>query len=245
MNTREFIEAVFQQTEGNGKLEEYKRGLPIGNGEDGEILLAQKRDKTLTVRNTCVTGAGRTDFIRRLVITLSCLYERDQACFFVLSPRVEYGELLRLHSADVTVPYLRNKEDLDKAVATLKELIRMRSLGAGYPHLFLVLDGLEELADVKNNGELEEYRAINELLMRKNEMGVITGVDLGKSIFAGYPGAFLGVGNCLITTHEEGGADVTYVDDDSSLTLPVPMRYPCEPSVVDSVIFLNTLSSNE
>ena len=244
MNTQEFMKALFLETEGNEKLEEYKKGLPIGRDENGNILLAQKRDKTLTVRNTCATGAGRTDFIRRLIITLSCLYEKDQACFFVLSPKTEYGELLRLHSADVTVPYIRNKEDVDKAVETLKELMRMRELGTGHPRLFLVLDGLEELPDAKKNGELEEYRAIYELLMRKNGVELITGVDLGKSIFAGYPGAFLGIGNCLVTTREEGQADVTYVGDDSSLTLPVPMTYPCEPSVLDSIIFLNQVPSN-
>ena len=244
MTTQEFMETLFRQAEGNEKLEEYKKGLPIGRDENGNILLAQKREKTLTVRNTCATGAGRTDFIRRLIITLSCLYEKDQACFFVLSPKTEYGELLRLHSADVTVPYIRNKEDIGKAVETLKELLRMRELGTGHPYLFLVLDGLEELPDAKQNGELEEYRAINELLMRKNGVELITGVDLGKSIFAGFPGAFLGIGNCLITTREEGQADVTYVGDDSSLTLPVPMTYPCEPSVLDSIIFLNQVPSN-
>ena len=244
MNTQEFMKALFLETEGNEKLEEYKKGLPIGRDENGNILLAQKRDKTLTVRNTCATGAGRTDFIRRLIITLSCLYEKDQACFFVLSPKTEYGDLIRLHSADVTVPYIRNKEDIDKAVETLKELMRMRELGIGHPRLFLVLDGLEELPDAKKNGELEEYRAIYELLMRKNGVELITGVDLGKSIFAGYPGAFLGIGNCLVTTREEGQADVTYVGDDSSLTLPVPMTYPCEPSVLDSIIFLNQVPSN-
>ena len=244
MNTQEFMKALFLETEGNEKLEEYKKGLPIGRDENGNILLAQKRDKTLTVRNTCAMGAGRTDFIRRLIITLSCLYEKDQACFFVLSPKTEYGDLIRLHSADVTVPYIRNKEDIDKAVETLKELMRMRELGTGHPRLFLVLDGLEELPDAKKNGELEEYRAIYELLMRKNGVELITGVDLGKSIFAGYPGAFLGIGNCLVTTREEGQADVTYVGDDSSLTLPVPMTYPCEPSVLDSIIFLNQVPSN-
>lgn len=245
MNTHEFIKAVFYQTEENGKLDAYKKGLPIGKDENGEILLAQKPEKPLTARNTCVTGMGRTDFIRRMIITLSCLYEKDQACFFVLSPRVEYGELLRLHAVDITIPYLRGKEDLNKAMDTLKELVRMRATGAGYPHLFLVLDGLDELPDAQNTGELEEYRAISELLMRKDGVDIITGVDLSKSIFAGYPGAFLGVGNCLVTTREEGEADVTYVDDDSSLTLPTPISYPSEPTVMESVVFLNTLSSNE
>ena len=245
MTTQEFMESVFRQTEENTKLEAYKKGLPIGTDENGNILLAQKQEKTLTVRNTCVTGVGRTDFIRRFIITISCLYEKDQACFFVLSPRVEYGELLRLNSADITVPYIRSKEDLNKAVETLKELIRIRDSGAGYPKLFLVLDGLDELPDSGKTGEMEEYRSINELLMRKKDIEIITGVDLTKSIFAGFPGAFLGIGNCLVTTHEEGKADVTYVGEDSSLTLPAPITYPSEPSVLDSIVFLNKVPANE
>lgn len=244
MNTHEFINAVYRQTEENEKLEEYKRGLPIGKGEQGEILLAQKREKVLMIRNTCVTGGKRTEFIRRLVITLSCLYEKNQACFFVLSPRLEYGELLRLNSVDITVPYLRGKEDLTKSVDTLKELLQIRSTGGGHPHLFLILDGLEELSDANENGELEEYRKIYELLMRKADIDVITGVDLAKSIFAGYPSTFVGIGNCLVTTSESGRADVTYVSDDSTLSLPVVAEYPDQPTVMDSIVLLNTLSGN-
>lgn len=244
MNTQEFIQTVIRQAEKEERWEEYQKGLPIGKDENGNILFAQKREKPLTVRNTCVTGAERTDFIRRFVITLSCLYEKDQACFFVLSPKTEYGDLLRLHSADVTVPYIRNKDDLEKAVDTLRELMRIRTMGAGHPRLFLILDGLDELSDSNKNGELEEYRSINEFLARKNGVDIITGVDLAKSIFAGYPGAFLGIGNCLVTTRAEGKADVTYVGDDSSLTLPIPMVYPCEPSVLDTIVFLNQVPSN-
>lgn len=244
MNTHEFFNAVYHQTEENERLEEYKKGLPIGKDEGGNILLAQKREKALMIRNTCVTGAEKTEFIRRLVITLSCLYERDQACFFVLSPRVEYGELLRLNSVDITVPYLRSKEDLEKSVETLKELLCIRQTGGGHPHFFLILDGLEELADTHENGELEEYRKIYELLLRKADIDVVTGVDLAKSIFAGYPSTFVGVGNCLVTTHESGKADVTYVEDDSTLSLPVLVEYPDEPTVMDSIVLLNTLSGN-
>ena len=244
MNTQEFMKAIFHQTEENGKLEEYKNGLPIGMEENGKILLAQTREKAMTVKNTCVTGADRTDFIRRMLVTLSCLYETGQACYFILSPRAEYGELLRLRAADVTAPYVRSKEDLDRAMETLRELMRLRATGGGHPHLFLVLDGLDELSDVSDNGELNEYRVFNEFLSHKEGVDIITGVDLGKSIFAGYPGAFLGIGNCLVTTKESGKADVTYVTDDSSLSLPLPMSYPCEPTVMDSIVLLNTLTLN-
>lgn len=241
MRTEEFITAVSRQAKENETFETLKKGLPLGEDMSGNILLAQKQDKSLTVRNTCVTGVGRTNFIRRLIITLSCLHEKEEACFFVLSPRTEYGELLRLHSVDITVPYVNDKSDLDGAVETLKELIRMRAFGGGYPRLFLVLDGLDELPDCNKNGDLSEYREIFTLLMRKADVEIICGVDLARSIFAGFPGAFLGVGNCLVTTREEGKADLTYVNEDSSLTLPVPMVYPGEPTVMESIIYLNAL----
>lgn len=244
MRTEDFIASVSELSKENEKFEELRKGMPIGEDVTGNIVLAQKRDKALTVRNTCVTGVGRTNFIRRLLITLSCLYEKEEACFLVLSPRAEYGELLRLHNADITAPYIREKMDLDLAVETLKELVRMRESGKGYPRLILVLDGLDELPDCNKNGDLEEYREIFELLMRKPDIQIICGADLMRSIFSGYPGAFLGVGNCLVTTREEGKADVTYVHDDSSLSLPIPIRYPDEPTVMESVIFLNALPAD-
>jgi hypothetical protein len=225
------------------KFEELKSGLPLGLDSVQNAVLAQKQGKPLTQRLTCVTGNGRSAFIRRLLLTVSCLYEKSEACFFVLSPRAEYGELLRLRSADVTVPYIRNKEDLEAAVKTLKELIDMRKEGKGYPRLILILDGLDELPECNENGDFEEYRDIYDILMRRVDVDVITGAELMKSIFSGYPGAFVGVGNCLVSTREEGKADVTYVNDDSSLTLPIPMTYPSEPSVMESIIFLNSVPS--
>lgn len=240
MRTEELIAAVSEQSKENEKLEAIRRGLPLGKSFGGEILLSQKRGKPLTVRNTCVTGIWRTTFIRRLLVTLSCLYEKTEACFFVLSPRTEYGELLRLRAADVTVPYVTDGVQLSAALDTLKELLEMRRTGGGYPHIFLVLDGLETLDD-DANGDLAVYRNIYDLLMRRTDIDVITGVELARSIFADYPGAFVGVGNCLVSTREDGKADVTYVNDDSSLTLPVSVVYPSEPSVMESIIFLNAL----
>ena len=107
--------------------------------------------------------------------------------------------------------------------------------------MFVVLDGLDELEACNESGDLAEYREIFDILMRKEGVDVICGADLARSIFSGFPGAFLGVGNCLITTREEGKADVTYVGEDSGLSLPLPMTYPSEPSVMESVIFFNSL----
>ena len=70
---------------------------------------------------------------------------------------------------------------------------------------------------------------------------MITGAELMRSIFSGYPGAFVGVGNCLVTTREEGVADVTYVQDNSSLSLPTVLHYPSMPSFTETVIYLNSL----
>ena len=244
MRTEDLMKAISGEAQDNDRFEELKLGMPIGKDVSDNLVLAQKRLKPLTIRNTCVTGNGRGNFIRRTLITLSCLYDREEASFFVLSTNQEYGELLRLVSADFTVPYIRERADLAQAIETLKELIRMREYGKGYPRLFVVLDGLDDLPDCNKNGDLEEYRDIFEILMRKPDVDVICGVDLGKSIFSGYPGAFLGIGNCLVTTRESGKADVTYVNEDSSLTLPMPIVYPNEPTVMESIIYLNALPAD-
>ena len=111
-------------------------------------------------------------------------------------------------------------------------------------HIFLVLDGLEELSACNRNGDFEEYREIFELFNRRKDVDVICGADLMRSIFSGHPGAFVGVGNCLVTIREEGKADVTYVGDDISLSMPVPITYPSEPSVMETVIYLNALPTS-
>ena len=244
MKMDEFITSLSALAENDEKFEELRRGLPLGVDIVGNVVLSQKRERPLTVRHTCVTGVGRSVYIRRMLIAASCLYEKSEVCFFVISPRAEYGDLLRLRSIDVTVPYINTKSDLGLAVDTIKELLRQREYGNGYPRLILVLDGLEELPDCNANGDLEEYREIFDLFARRADVDVITGADLMKSIFSGYPGAFVGVGNCIVSLREEGKADVTYVDDDASLSLPTPMNYPAEPSITETVIFLNSLPKN-
>ena len=241
MRTEEFIQKISQQTEDNARFEEVRRGIPLGENAGGEIVLAQKGAQIYTVRNTCVTGSNKTQYLRRLLISLASLYDAKEACFIVLSPHVEYGELLRLSGCDFTIPYIRKKEDLIPAVKTLKELIFMRENGKGYPHLFLVLDGLETLEEGKTNMDLSEYSGILELFMRMPNVDIICGMDLGRSIFAGCPGTFLGRGNCLVTAREIGKADVTYVNDDTSLTMPMPITYPSEPTVMESIIYLNSI----
>ena len=244
MRTEEFIQKISQQAEDNARFEEVRKGIPLGENASGEIVLAQKGAQPYTVRNTCVTGSNKTPYLRRLLISLASLYEAKDACFIVLSPHVEYGELLRLSGCDFTIPYIRNKEDLAPVMKTLRELLYMRENGKGYPHLFLVLDGLENLEEGKTNVDLSEYSAILEMFVRRTDVDVICGMDLGRSIFAGCPGTFLGRGNCLVTAREGGKADVTYVNEDGSLTMPLPITYPSDPTVMESIIYLNSLPNN-
>lgn len=241
MRSEEFISVISGMSHDDDQFEELKKGLHLGLDSVGNIVRAQKMDKPFTLRNTCVAGVGRTRFISRFLITVSCLYEKTEACFFIISPKTEYGDLLRLKSMDATVPFIREKGDVELAVETVKALLAQRENGKGYPHLFLVLDGLEELPECNRNGDLEEYREIFDLFNRRKDVDVICGADLMRSIFSGHPGAFVGVGNCLVTIREEGKADVTYVGDDISLSMPVPITYPSEPSVMETVIYLNAL----
>lgn len=243
MRSDEFIKKISQMSaEDDEKFETLQKGLPLGLDMADGVVLSQKQTGAVSIRHTCVTGVKRGSFIRRFLITLACLYEKDEACFLVLSPNTEYGELLRLKNMDVTVPYLKNKEDLEMGKSTLRDLVRMRENGEGYPRLFVVLDGLEALPECNANGDLEEYREILDMLARHKDIDVISGVDLLKSIFSGYPGAFVGIGNCLVTTREEGKADVTYVNSDTSLSQPTPMLFPDAPSMTETVIYLNSLN---
>ena len=237
MRTEEYIS--FLTGKGQEDIQKFRDGTPLGLDATDGVIFSQTREHPFTVRHTCVTGVGRTAFIKRLLVALSFLYEKTEANFLVLSPRLDYGELIRLHSLDITAPFLRQKSDLDAAMRCVKELVDLHTRERGCPKLFLVLDGLEELDGCNKNGDLEEYRNIFELLARQKNIEVISGAELIKTIFSGYPGAFVGVGNCLVTTRESGKADVTYVGDDSSLSLPTLLRYPDAPSFTETVIWAN------
>lgn len=245
MNMEEYVASLATLCADDTKLKELRRGLPLGRDVVENIVLSQKSERPFTVRHTCITGRNRLGYIRRMLLAISRLYTREEACFLVLSPQTEYGELLRVKSMDVTVPYIFTKTDLAQATRTVKELLEQRESGKGYPRLFLVLDGLECIEGCNANGDLEEYREIFDLFTRRSDVDVITGVDLMKSIFSGYPGAFVGVGNCLVSLREEGKADVTYVDENGGLSLPTPIHYPATPSITETVIFLNSLSKTE
>ncbi len=244
MRSEEFVSLLCNMAKDEEKFIEMRKDLPIGVDSVENVVYAHKKTKPYSTKFTCVTGGGKSAFIKRLLITISCLYNRSDVCFFILSPNVEYGELLRLKSMDATVPYIRAKSDLEVALETLKHLLREREYTKGYPHLFVVLDGIETLDGCNKNEDLEEYRAVMDLLARRESVELIAGVELTKSIFSGYPGAFVGIGNCLVATRETGKADVTYVNDDASLTLPAPLTYPSAPAIMETILFFNSVAKD-
>ena len=244
MRSEEFIALLSSAAADEEKFDKARKDLPLGVDTVDNVVYAHKNTKPYSTRFTCVTGGGKSAFIKRLLITVSCLYDRADACFLILSPNVEYGELLRLKSMDVTVPYIRAKSDLEFALETVRQLLREREYGKGYPRLFLVMDGIESLDGCNRNEDLEEYRDVIDLLARRDNVELIAGVELTKSIFSGYPGAFVGIGNCLVATREAGKADVTYVSDDATLTMPIPMSYPAAPSIMETILFFNSVSKD-
>ncbi len=241
MRSDEFIRNMRQSAKSEEELEFLRQGTPLGVDTIGEVVFSQKHTGVTVYRHTCVAGVKRTSFIRRLIITLSCLYEKDEACFFILSPKTEYGELMRLRNVDATVPYINSKEDFENAIATLAELLQLRKNGKGYSKLFLVMDGIEELENCNQNGDLAEYRKVFEMVSMQEDIELITGVDIVKSIFSGYPGAFVGIGNALVATQDEGTADVTHVNGDASLSRPKPIRFPDEPSITETIVYFNSI----
>ena len=243
MRSDEFI-ATLSTTfaEEEEKFDKMRKDLPLGIDSVENVVYSHKNEIPYSTRLTCVTGGGKSAFIKRLLITLSCLHEKSEICFFVLSPNSDYGELLRLKSMEVTVPYIQTQADFTAAVETLKALLLMRGQGKGYPRLCIVVDGVEKLDGCNRNEDLEEQRNVIELLATREDVELILGVDLTKSIFSGYPGAFVGVGNCLVATRDLGRADVTYVNEDATLTMPIPMSYPDSPSITETVLFFNSVS---
>ncbi len=245
MRSEEFIALLSNAAENEEKFDKMRKDVPLGVDSVDNVVYSHKHTRPYSTRFTCVTGGGKSAFVKRLLITVSCLYDRKDACFLILSPNVEYGEFLRLKSMDVTVPYIRTKSDLELALETLKQLLQEREGKRGYPRLFVVMDGIETLEGCNRNEDLEEYRETIDLLARKGDVELIAGVDLTKSIFSGYPGAFVGIGNCLVATREMGKADVTYVNDDATLTIPVPMGYPSAPSIMETILFFNAVSKED
>lgn len=241
MRTEEFISATIRRIQSGDTLAKEK--LPLGVKADGELLFSHERadKKVCAIHHTAITGNGATEYIKRLICVLSTLYKKGEAQFLILSPKSEYGELLRLQNADITAPFISSLEQLNQAKETYKTLLSFAERNPKAPKLFLVLDGLETLTE-NETGDLASYREFLELSARK-KAEVITGANLIKSIFSGFPGAFVGVGNCLVTTGFGAQADATFVAPDSSMSLPTAITVPDTPSVPETVLFLNAFKA--
>lgn len=245
MRSDDFLNLITKRIQTQADKSAVCDGLPLGYDGLENPMFAFRGNVAPIWRHVCVTGMRKTAFIKRLLLTLSRLYAKDEASVLVLSPKTEYAELLRVNRLDITVPYIRNKEDLENATLCVKALVEPYTQGKNCKKLFLVLDGVDELAGCNVNGDLAENRALLDVIARKKEVTLISGIELIKSIFSGYPGAYVGVGNCLITTREDGKADVTYVGEDSSLSMPAPMSYPCQPSFTETLIAFNADGKGE
>ncbi|MBQ8885730.1 MAG: hypothetical protein IJY62_05135 [Clostridia bacterium] len=241
MRAEEFIELLSGEAKRNVyRFENLRECIPLGLSGTGEFIVSHKEERPDWYHHTCVTGGSRGDFIRRLILTLACVYDKSEAQFLLLSPNAEYGELLRLKNADVTVPYVKTAAELSEALKTVLELVRMRSQSEGYPKLIIVLDGLEQLKGAAYTDVTELYSVWIEAL-RGGVLELIMGLDLTESIFAPQPGAFVGIGNALVTTKGGGKADVTHVGADSALSLPREIDYPSLPALSDAIDYFNLL----
>ena len=61
-------------------------GLPLGETDEGELVVAHREIAPDRYHHTCVTGGMKTEFISRLILTLACLYEKTEAAFLIISP---------------------------------------------------------------------------------------------------------------------------------------------------------------
>lgn len=198
--------------------------LPLGLDEQGEVVLSHAQNRQDRYFHTCVTGGKRTRFIMDTVCSLAMAYGEGKATFLILSDKSEYVRLLSLKGADITVPYLRSEQDFQTLTALAERTAKDRKENPAYPRFFLVMDGLDGLQFLKKDDSLSIERALLERVAGGAE--VLSGVDFSDSIFSGFPGAFVGVGNSLVSADGRGIADVTFVNADCSLGCPKPIAYP-------------------
>lgn len=239
MRTDELIAILSEISKTNPtEFERLRAGIPLGVDAFGGVAVSHRENKIERYHHTCVSGALKTEFIKRLILTLACIYEHGETAFLIVSPYLTYGELMNLKNADVTVPFIRGGEDLKQVLDCLQEIVRMRGEGKTLPKLFVVLDGIETLAE--GDTALVSYRPFLDTV-GVSGIEIISGVNLQNTAFGGYPGGFVGVGNCLVTTGGEGSADLTYVNLDTSMSLPKTISYPSQPSVAECIEFFNEI----
>ena len=239
MKTEEFLTRIKGESRiGPERFEELRARLPLGEYADGEYVLSHSINDVERYHHTCITGAMRAEFISRLVLTLSGLYQKSEAVFFIVSPNLYYGQLMKLATADVIVPFLTSERDIPPILQTVRSLASQRDGKKTRAKTFLILDGLELLEEDDKRAALDCYRPFFEAVGTSG-IEIITGVDLAKTIFAGYPAAFVGIGNCLVAPSVGGEMDITYVKIDGSMTLPKKCTYPSLPTVAECIELRN------
>ncbi|MBQ9117650.1 MAG: hypothetical protein IJY11_00405 [Clostridia bacterium] len=197
--------------------------VPLGWEESGEVVFSHRKDRADRYCHTCVTGAQRKAFVMETVKSLAVAYGEGKASFLVLSPHREYAKLLELKKADVTVPYLLSERQFSAMKNLANAQASARKENPRLPKFFVVIDGLEELPFLpKDNAFTFLRKWVDEL---SGGAEIITAVDFKGSIFAGFEGAFVGVGNSLVSADETGKADVAYVGDGCVLDYPQAIRY--------------------
>lgn len=235
MKTEEFVARIKGESRVDPKkFEQLRDCIPLGEYSDGEYVLSHREYDLARYHHTCVTGAMRAEFISRLILTLTGLYEKSKAIFCIVSPNLYYGQFMKLAKSDVTVPFVTSLRDVPPILEAVKTLAEQRKDKTSAAKTFLVLDGLELLEPEDKRSTLDCYRPFFEAVGTSG-IEIITGVDLAKTIFAGYPAAFVGIGNCLVAPAVGGEMDVTYVGIDGSMTLPKKCAYPSLPTVGESI----------
>ena len=239
MKTEEFLTRIKGESRVDPeRFEDLRARLPLGEYADGEYVLAHRENDVERYHHTCITGAMRAEFIARLLLTMAGLYQKSEAVFIIVSPNLYYGQFMKLASADVIVPFLVSERDMPPVLETVRALAKQREGKKTRAKTFLVLDGLELLVEEGKRSSLDCYRPFFEAVGTSG-IEIITGVDLAKTIFAGYPAAFVGLGNCLVAPSVGGEMDITYVGIDGSMTLPKKCSYPALPTVSECIELRN------
>ena len=241
MKLEEWIGSLSEEAKKNAyRFEMLRDCIPLGFFSGGEIALAHLKQQPERNHFTFASGEHGKEFIQNLALSLAVLYDRSEAQFLLLSPRSELKPLLKLQNADINALYVQTEQDFSLAVEGIKALANLQKRGVGYPKLIVVAEGLEEIDGIYQDDITEPYIRLHEAL-GDSVCELSATADLNQSRYFTFPGAFLGIGNCLVATKTPGKADVTHVGADSSLSLPREISYPHEDSLEESVSFFNGL----
>ena len=220
MRSQEWIDTLQRLQEEGLSLSQ----VPLGWDKEKNPIFSHRKNRPDRYCHTCVTGACRTSFLRDTVCALLEAYGVGGARVLVLSPKREYLQLLSAKGVDVLVPYIGVESQFEKMKAFVLSEVEARKQNARLPRLFIVIDGLESLPFLPKDNAFTYLRKLIADLSGGAE--ILTAVNFKGSIFDGFEGAFVGVGNSLISADSLGKADVAYVGDDCQLDFPQAITYP-------------------